>query len=316
MTIDEMEDLLERLGIEPLSVRGNEIQARCPGHKDRTGKEDHNPSWFINTDTGAHICFSCHFKGGVSYLIGYVNKYFDSEGNIDFTQSNEWLKSQDDLGSLLDKALTVKIAVEDVVKIDPAMLHAFTTPPDYALQSRGLKRSSAIDYGIRWDDRKRSWIIPIYDNYDGSLLGWQEKAFQGRFFKNYPAGMKKSNSVFGLGNYQGGDLIVVESPLDAVRLSSVGIDTGVAIYGSFISQRQVNLLKSADRLIFAFDNDEAGRDATMRMLSTLQDMWFEAWFFDYSHTDQKDVGGMSKMEILEGLTNARHCVAMVAEGVR
>lgn len=314
MTIDEMEGLLERLGIEPLSTRGSEIQARCPAHKDRTGKDDSRPSWFINADTGAHICFSCHFKGGVTYLIGYVNKYYDSDGNINFEQSKEWIQSQENLQSLLDKALEVKSAEPDIVKVDPAMLHAFTMPPEHALKSRGLTSAAAHLYGVRWDVKKESWIIPIYDNYDGTLLGWQEKAFRGRFFKNYPTGIKKSNSVFGLNTYTGGDLIVVESPLDAVRLASVGIFTGVALYGSFISQRQVNMIKSADRIVFAFDNDSAGKDATTRMIGTLQDLWFEAWFFDYSHTDQKDVGGMSKAEIVTGLDNAKHFINALSLG--
>ena len=57
MTIEEMEDTLERLGIEVVSTRGSEIQGYCPAHVERTGHEDRNPSWWINSDTGAHICF-------------------------------------------------------------------------------------------------------------------------------------------------------------------------------------------------------------------------------------------------------------------
>ena len=59
MTVEEMEDTLARLEIAVTSIRGVEIQALCPAHFERTGKEDHNPSWYINADTGAHICFSC-----------------------------------------------------------------------------------------------------------------------------------------------------------------------------------------------------------------------------------------------------------------
>jgi hypothetical protein len=53
-----------------------------------------------------------------------------------------------------------------------------------------------------------------------SLWGWQEKGARGRFFKNQPAGVKKSKTVFGVEILTSThDLIVVESPLDAVRLT-------------------------------------------------------------------------------------------------
>lgn len=312
MTVDEMEDMLESLGIEVLSTRGDEIQARCPAHKERTGKDDHNPSWFINAETGAHICFSCQFRGGLVYLIGYMNQYYDESGNIDFTRASEWVKDTGHLSDRLDRAIRDKNKTDDEpVKLNREMLAAFITPPDYALQSRGLTRIAAEHYGLLWDDLKKAWIIPILDPNDSSLLGWQEKAYFGRFFKNYPTGVKKSSSLFGLHTYTSGDLIVVESPLDAVRLASVGVLGGVATYGSLVSTKQVNIIRGAERIIFAFDNDDAGNSASTKMFRTMGDLWFEAWFFDYSHTNQKDVGGMSKDEIMLGLKNAKHFVSLL-----
>jgi len=310
MTVDEMEDLLERLDIEVISSRGSEVQAKCPGHKDRTGKEDNNPSWFINADTGAHICFSCHFKGGVQYLIGYINKYYDVEGNIDFGRAKEWIGEQESLTALLDRATQEKLTIEPEIKIDPAMLAAFVDPPDYALRSRGLSSGASQSCGLKWDERNDSWIIPIKDSRTFELLGWQQKAYRGRFFKNYPPGMKKSGSLFGYhGNLQG-PVVLVESPLDAVRLQSLGV-YGVASFGSFVSKEQLNLIKHSGKLIIALDNDDAGRSANKNIMSLMSELWFEAWFFDYSHTDQKDVGGMSRDEILSGLENAKHFVALM-----
>ena len=126
---------------------------------------------------------------------------------------------------------------------------------------------------------------------------------------NYPKGVKKSESLFGYGNSADGPTIVVESPLDAVRLRSLGFN-GVAVYGSYISTTQINLIKS-DSLLFAFDNDEAGWDANRRVQGMMRDLGFEGWFFNYSQTDQKDVGGMSRDEIMLGLTNARHTVSLL-----
>jgi DNA primase len=103
-------------------------------------------------------------------------------------------------------------------------------------------------------------------------------------------------------------MIAVESPLDVVRLASVGITGGVATYGAIVSTAQFNLLRGAERLIFALDNDNAGQSASMTMLELCKEMGKEAWFFNYSHTDMKDVGAMSKVEIESGLETAKHMV--------
>ena len=72
MTVDDMESVLDRLGIEIISITGDEIKAHCPAHLERKGKLDSNPSWSINADTGAHNCFSCHFRGNVHTLVSYI----------------------------------------------------------------------------------------------------------------------------------------------------------------------------------------------------------------------------------------------------
>jgi DNA primase len=101
-------------------------------------------------------------------------------------------------------------------------------------------------------------------------------------------------------------MIVVESPLDVVRLSSIGIDGGVATYGAIVSAAQFNLIRGADRIIFAMDNDDAGKASSQSLLEMCKQMGVECWFFNYSGIDLKDVGGMSRSEALTGLSTARH----------
>lgn len=136
-------------------------------------------------------------------------------------------------------------------------------------------------------------------------MGWQEKGHQTRFFKN-TTGLKKSVTVFGYSQYKGGDMIVVESPLDVTRLASVGIPGGVATFGCAISDIQFNLVRGADKLIFAMDNDKAGNESTLDLYNRAKEIGLSCWFFNYSQTDQKDIGGMSKSEIQWGLQNAIH----------
>ena len=302
MTVEEMEELLERLNIEVLNVNGSEIQGHCPAHVERTGKEDRNPSWWINADTGAHICFSCNFKGGLQGLVSYVNGF-------GFEEAKEWVQTGGPLSEMLAKALRPKAeAVLDPITISEAYLAPFTDPPEEALRSRGLNLVSAQHYGVLWNPRQLNWILPIRAAETGELLGWQEKGYKDRYFNNYPKGMKKSVSIFGYSQYTGGNMIVVESPLDAVRLRSVGVFGGVSTYGCSVSKSQIDLIRGADRVIFAMDNDKAGSESSKELLKACYGLGFEAWFFDYSGTDQKDVGGMSQFEIHQGLCNAKHSV--------
>lgn len=299
MTTDQMEDILTRLGLAVVNIRGDEVQTECPAHLERTGHVDHNPSMWINADSGAFICFSCGFKGNTQYLISYVQ-------GIEYEAASEWLSGVDGLQLRLERAVLAKPEREEPETITESMLSAFKRPTVEMLRGRGLSPASADKYEVRYSESKDAWILPIRDPLSNALLGWQEKGVHGRYFKNYPKGVQKSRTLFGYNTYKGGTMIVVESPLDAVRLSSVNVFGGVATYGSMVSKDQINLLRGSDRVIVAMDHDEAGRESSKAILEYSRIYGFECLFFNYSQTDQKDVGGMSSGEILFGVENARH----------
>jgi len=302
MTVEEMESVLDRLGIEVISTTGDEIKGHCPAHLERTGKEDSNPSWFINADSGVHHCFSSGFRGSVNSLVEYTQ-------GISYDDTKSWLGSGErNLSKAFARILERPVLEEIANPVTESMLSAFVDPPAEALASRGLTLASAKKYEILWDKLKNTWIIPMRDAVTGELLGWQEKGYGNRYFMNFPKGMKKSTTVFGIQKFTGGSMVVVESPLDVVRLDSVGVPGGVATYGCAVSHAQVNVIRGADRIVFAMDNDKAGRKGSYELLDAAKQMGFEAWFFDYSNTDRKDVGGMSKAEILYGLGNAKHSI--------
>jgi DNA primase len=302
MTVEEMTDTLARLGVEVIDSRGDELNGYCSAHEERTGHVDHNPSWWINADSGAFICFSCGWKGNLYTLIGYVT-------GIDYDKVNEWIGSPASMVSRFNRlSQEKKPVIEDVTHVTESMLSAFVNPPEHALQSRGLTSNAAFSYGLLWDERQSNWIIPIRDPNSEVLLGWQEKGYTRRYFNNRPSKVKKSQSLYGYRQYVGGDMIVVESPLDVVRLASIGIFSGVATYGAIVSQAQFNIIRGADRIIFAMDNDEAGRKSSMELLRLCQEFGVECWFFNYSGIDVKDVGGMSKAEVLQGLQKAKHLI--------
>lgn len=81
---------IERLGIDG-DVRGNELIAACPAHKERTGRPDNDPSWSINLDKGMHHCL------GGETLVGTKNGRVpirDLDGQkVDLLTSDGWVAS-------------------------------------------------------------------------------------------------------------------------------------------------------------------------------------------------------------------------------
>jgi DNA primase len=301
-----IEDLLLRLNIDIVREHNDEYLCHCPAHLARTGKEDRNPSWWINADTGMHICFSCGFKGGLGTLIEQVQ-------GINYEEAKTWInESYNDLNERLTKALKVEKEVETQSQpITESMLSAFVDPPQEVLLDRGISLAAAQYYEIKWSEQSKSWITVIRDPITKSLLGWQEKGHGTRYFKNWPTGVQKSKSLFGYKQFveQGLDrMIVVESPLDVARLLSVGVFGGASTYGAIVSSYQINLIRFAKEVLFALDNDEAGRKSSLELLNACKSMGIDGKFFNYSHTDMKDIGAMSKDEILIGIDSAKHYV--------
>ena len=299
----DVEKILLFLEIPLHAQRGSEVNGLCPMHKARTGKEDHRPSWWINSETGAHICFSCGYNGNIYTLISDIK-------GIDYHDAREYIDDTAELpiDSLMKriKELPQYVVAEETIPMSEARLAVYGEPPDIELKKRFLTREAVNTYGVLWDKTNEAWILPIRDPDTFSLLGWQEKGARGRFFKNQPAGVKKSKTVFGVQHLNEEYLIVVESPLDVVRLASIGISGAVSIYGAMMSDEQAKIIRRAKRVAAAFDNDPAGKKACEQIRDYARKYGFDLLFFNYNGIDVKDVGDMTEVEIIRGLETAKH----------
>jgi DNA primase len=299
----DVEKILLFLEIPLHAQRGSEVNGLCPMHKARTGKEDHRPSWWINSETGAHICFSCGYKGNIYTLISDIK-------GIDYHDAREYIDDTAELpiDSLMKriKELPQYVVAEETIPMSEARLAVYGEPPDIELKKRFLTREAVNTYGVLWDKTNEAWILPIRDPDTFSLLGWQEKGARGRFFKNQPAGVKKSKTVFGVQHLNEEYLIIVESPLDVVRLASVGVSGAVSIYGAMMSDEQAKIIRRAKRVVAAFDNDPAGKKACEQIRDYARKYGFDLLFFNYNGIDVKDVGDMTEVEIVRGLETAKH----------
>lgn len=308
--------VLEALGVD-FSQRGNEANGLCPMHKQRTGKEDHSPSWWINLDSGQHICFSCNYKGNIVQLVCDINEFYKENWganySYDYTAAEEWVASivEMPIERLMEMVKKLPNYIESSPKpleMSEARLAVFVEPPLDALDDRNITAESARKYGVMWDKKKECWVLPLRDSMTSKLMGWQEKGTIHRTFFNRPTGLQKSRTLFGIENQNDTVVIVVESPLDCLRFHSAGISGAVATCGSVVSEEQIKLLRASEQVIAAFDNpkeDKAGKKASDEMLEFARKYGLNLSFFNYGDTGKKDPGDLTDEEIVWGVKNAK-----------
>lgn len=298
MTGDDLVTILTRLGVDVTTVGETEVGARCPVHHLVTGKDDRSPSWSMSLNTGLWICYACGARGNLSQLVSQLTG--DPE-EVDAV--NQFI-----VESGIER-LQQSIDGDEVVTTRPTpdmdAFRRFKEVPEQLLEYRGLDPDTTFRYGIRWDPEPRHWIIPIVAP-NGDLWGWQAKGKN--YFRNVPNGVSKSHTLFGLEQCRAPTVMLVESPLDVVRLSSLRLGyatTALASYGAHVSAEQLKIIVSkADKLVLALDNDEAGICAAERVARDCPRPRNGITFLRYEHTTAKDIGDMTSDEITEAVSGA------------
>ena len=241
-----LDDLLESIGVKVSRVTSTEIEAHCPFHADR------HPSFYMNAETGLWLCFQCSARGSLESLVEALNG-----APID-------IKSYLLEAKYANLTATKPPIEETTPPVDLRMVRAkyesFKEPPEWAIEARFIDRDASREYGLRWD---RGWVIPIHDPLERVLWGWQFKRLD--LVLNYPKSITKSKALFGYHQLGSKEVVLVESPLDVVRLASAGVDA-VATFGAFVSNEQIHLLvRYANSITLALDADKAGQDQMARI---------------------------------------------------
>lgn len=307
--------LLVELGLQDVEQREDEVFALCPepSHEDtRAG------SWSLNAVTGDFYCFACGFSGGLPRLVALQRNMVlhqrgpDGERIYNLDAAHRWVEQRvSSLEGAADRlaALTYeRVGPDTAPPMGEERLMLYDPPPAKELSKRGITAEAAALYGVLWDSKKAGWILPIRNPRTTELWGWQLKSK--REFRNHPPGVRKSDTVFGLDCFTGERAVLVESPLDAVRLASAGVAGGLATYGAAFSRTQLGLICDvADELVVALDNDAAGQKAAYEILRTYSRQ-IDLLFLDYSVLgDVKDIGDSPHDEdIRKAVARARHAV--------
>jgi hypothetical protein len=296
---------LEELGISVQRLSYNEAWAYCPGHESRLGRKNTKPDkWSVNTETGAHSCFSCGFSGSFVSLVQEVT------GNGRY-EAEQWVRSRGGVERLRRDLDPSSRSVEPDPRVrewNEARLALFDDPPTSARDGRRISEGSVKHYGIRWSSGDDPfWVLPIRNPENGKLWGYQEKSESG-WVSNKPYGVQKSNTLFGLDCFESRTVLVLESPLDCSVAYSNDLFGAVSPYGAKISKVQLDLLFDiAPTVIFGFDNDSAGRIASHKVREQYLGSGRNIKFLNYSHIpDKKDIGteGLTKKDIQKTVLEA------------
>lgn len=289
----DLVDILQNAGVDVHRIGDREITGRCPVHRRVVGRDDRSPSWSINASTGLWICFSCGARGTLSSLLAELLGTQDSISVQKFLITSRFnnltSKSQD------------KKEVENVQEV--SSFFEFSRVSDTKCLYKNLDPELVFRYGVRWNAKNKSWCLPIISPM-GRLEGWQEK--KTGWVRNYPIGVKKSQTLFGIERFTCRTAILVESPLDIIRFASVYTKPqALASFGASVSKEQLSLLTHvADRVIIAMDNDEAGIESSKRIYKFLPPPRNGIRWWNYKGMDAKDIGDMTDDEIVRGFETA------------
>jgi len=290
----DLVEVLTGLGVDVRKIQSDEINARCPVHHLTKGRESSRYSWYLNSDTGLWYCFSCGARGNLSHLISQLTDDPSALWGIQTHLIDSGLKRLTSLEEDVAEAYT---------PLDWNRYTSFELYPSRLCEIRHIDVEVAHRYGIRWDKETKSTVIPIVSPI-GQLWGWQLK--KEGWVRNYPEGVHKGDTLFGIERAFGSTGLLLESPLDVVRFHSVygGSEvSAVASFGANVSSNQISILCDRfDALVIALDNDKAGKMETKRVAKSLPSLRQGVRYWKYVD-DVKDLGDMSDVQIIRGISN-------------
>lgn len=295
---NDLVDVLEDVGVEVHKITGDEIQCRCPVHEKVKGRESHRFTFYLNVDTGLWHCFTCGARGNLYQLISELTNDLGQLWNIQSHLITQGLRRLDPEEAKYDEDVKENLDWMSYAKFPPL--------PERILKFRKLDPEVALRFGIRWDTDQKCTLTPIVSPL-GELRGYQQKK-QG-WVNNYPTGIHKADTLFGIERAYAPIAVLLESPMDVARFHSVygGMQySAVASFGANVSNEQLALLYHRfDGLVLALDNDEAGEKETKRLLKLVPSFRKGVWTWRYNEGDPKDLGEMTDGQIIRGIERAR-----------
>lgn len=276
-----IELILEKSGFHNINKRDDEF--RCARESGR------NPtSVKVNINTLSSTCFSTNLKGDLITLVqsklytNFPNTIKKIAEMIDFTHEEKQEEYSLPFGGFYKNI--AKLKNDDSVDIEiysNDVLDRFEKIPNLLFYEDGILPETQLKYEVGYDSVTSRISVPWYTT-DGRLCG-----IMGRLNKKEVAedeskwfpiiSFPKSKTIYGfVHNYstiQEKRIVMIgESEKHSMALSSKGLDVGVSLGGSFMSEIQANHIKSLfpDKIIVMLDEgllEDHSREIAMQLKS-------------------------------------------------
>lgn len=331
-------EYLHHLGCRKIRHSRGSLSATCPWEVNHSRGRDKSPSFFVKVNDygkSPYNCFACQKKGLMEQLMGvddpeYLKRRYDgltkgvNEAWIDVNPSaNKRHWGDAEAGSSSDVAILPESALE-----------CFSgSVPRYAVKDRKLSIETCVAWGLGHDKKNHRLIFPVRD-MSGALIGatgrktseevWGPKYLNYVFDKSIDSLVAfvdrkreedfylppKSAVLYGgwMINWERGDLLAVEGPVDAVNLWQLGFNA-VAFMGmpsDVQAHLIVDCLQHGKMVVTLFDADEPGRKGAEALAVKIgRRVPLFASEIKQSGDDKIDAGNASLEQVKEALSDAR-----------
>ncbi len=198
---------------------------------------------------------------------------------------------------------------------DPALAIKFFTEKKLdgeALQRAGLARERPRNFPF-FVERITFPIMDVQGNVIGfSARKFREKTTGGKYINTPETPLfKKSKVLFGL-NYSRKEItkqrraVIVEGQIDALRLIQEGLNITVAGQGTAFGEEHVDVIRrlGVKEVFLAFDGDDAGREAALKVGNLFQKEGIEVFVLEFKDGDDPD--SILRKEGITGFLNYLH----------
>jgi len=249
-----IKDYLTKKGIQFREI-GKELVAHCLFDECDKNSKENEAHLYFDSETGQYECKKCGEKGNIVTLAKHLG---DTIQDIALNPHNplKATKFDDEL-------------VKDCHQAMPERIRQY-------LKARGLTDAVIDDHKLGWGKfYDKCWItIPIPDiNGDFKFFKLRQDPNVGNDKMTYPKGIEAELYGYDTLNDDMGFVVISEGELDRLALLSIAMPAVTSTHGAMTFKPEwAEKLAKVGKVYLCFDNDEAGRNGSLRVAEMLKDI--------------------------------------------
>lgn len=272
--LDTEKKYLDKLHIDYEVKKPTLINFRCPICGDSSTREHIRRGFLMKKEDG--ILYTCHNECGNMSFYKFLEhqdenlakQYYSETVKTRFKNRNE--KEKKDVFKSTSKMKTkkfdgkkVSVTIKDERRTFKLKSIKLSREAKTFIKSRGLSVKEAEDLGFLYNEDLNAIVFPLYTSEQkDEIYGVQFRLIEKKHFLNFvfDESFKYWGEYLIANAPYGSDVYVFESIFDAI---SSGLENVIAMLGADLSEEATERLKNYN-LTFCFDNDEAGREKTLK----------------------------------------------------